>query len=120
MKQKPKIVCLCGSTRFESCFREIILTETLKGNIVLVPSGYRIGDVTHPGHRFAQSIPVDEMKVLFDSVHKAKIEMADEILVVNPDSYIGDSTRSEMEFALRLGKPIRFLDRVSPGHIGSG
>ncbi|MEU3297051.1 hypothetical protein ABZ722_32515 [Streptomyces longwoodensis] len=41
-------------------------------------------------------------------LHRRKIEVADEVLIVNPGGYIGDSTRSEITYASSLGKPIRY------------
>jgi hypothetical protein len=46
------------------------------------------------------------------AVHREKIRMADEILVVDVDGYVGDSTRQEIEFALSLGKAVRYWSRA--------
>jgi hypothetical protein len=35
--------------------------------------------------------------------------MADEIFVINVGGYIGESTRSEIEYAKRTGKAVRYL-----------
>ena len=43
-------------------------------------------------------------------MHKRKIDMADSIYVINVGGYIGDSTRSEIEYALNTGKEVRYLE----------
>lgn len=91
IEDRPIVVCLCGSTRFSHAFREANLRETLAGRIVLTIGCDKAG---------------------LDELHKHKIEMADEILVLNVAGYIGDSTRSEIAHALAHGKPIRWLENV--------
>lgn len=49
-------------------------------------------------------------KEMLDDMHKRKIDMADEIFVINVGGYIGSSTRSEIEYALRHGKKMEFLE----------
>ena len=51
-------------------------------------------------------------KEMLDDMHKRKIDMADEIFVINVDSYIGSSTRSEIEYAQATGKPVCYLEEV--------
>lgn len=94
MIEKPKIVCLCGSTKFLEVEREAYFEETWKGNIVLSHSGRRVQNKRTGG--------------FLDQLHLRKIEMADEILVLNVEGYIGDSTKSEIKHAHKLGKPVRF------------
>lgn len=101
----PTIVCLCGSTRFGEAYRQAMLDETLAGNIVLT-----VGCVTQSDSELqASGIITDDVKDFLDRLHKRKIDLADEILVLNVGGYIGDSTRSEIEHAERVGKPIRYL-----------
>lgn len=94
---RPKIVCLCGSTRFMEEFRRANLAETLDYNIVLSVGCDTKSIDFGPG-----------IKARLDELHKRKIDLADEILVLNVGGYIGESTRSEIEYAKRLGKPIRY------------
>lgn len=95
---KPKIVCLCGSTKFKDIFLEIGKNETLKGNIVLIPFVYK------------EEMNINKsQKLLLDKLHKKKIDMSDEIFIVNKDNYIGESTRSEIEYAKKLNIKIRYL-----------
>lgn len=97
----PKIVCLCGSTRFMHAFEQANLTETHKGNIVL-----SVGVNTK---KDAEISLAKDTKIRLDELHKRKIDLADEIMVLNVGGYIGESTRSEIDYALQTGKPVRFL-----------
>lgn len=99
--QRPKIVCLCGSTKFEEQFIITNRDETLKGNIVL-----SVGVFAHG--RDKQFISHTQ-KVKLDNLHKRKIDLADEVIVLNVDGYIGKSTRSEIEYAKNNNKSIRYL-----------
>ena len=49
-------------------------------------------------------------KEMLDDMHKRKIDMADEIFVINVGGYIGDSTRSEIEYAKAHGKKVKYLE----------
>ncbi len=100
----PKIVCLCGSTRFKEAFEKANREETMKGNIVLSVGCF--------GH--ADKIELaPEMKVQLDELHFKKIELASEILVLNVGGYIGESTRREINYATQLGRLIKYLE---PAH----
>jgi hypothetical protein len=93
---KPLVVCLCGSTRFRAEIAEANRAATMAGKIVLAP-----GVFAHSGDTLT-----DEDKARLDILHLGKIDMADEVLVVNPGGYIGESTRREIEYAKRTGKPV--------------
>ena len=107
----PTIVCLCGSTRFMEAFHEAGWAETLKGNIVL-----SVGVSKHlPPSHGGESLGPEVVEML-DELHWRKIDMADEVLVLNVDGYIGHSTRREIEYAEIIGKPIRYLEPLpQPG-----
>lgn len=98
---KPRIVCLCGSTRFAWAFEKANAEETLAGRIVL-----SVGCMTHA----ANLSITPEQKIALDDLHKRKIDLADEVLVLNVGGYIGDSTKSEIEYALNNNKPVRYLE----------
>ena len=101
----PTIVCLCGSTRFFQAFAEANLQETLAGKIVL-----SVGSHCHSDKELG--IAQDsEVKRMVDELHLRKIDMADEVLVLNVDGYIGSSTRKELCYAIGEGKHVRFLER---------
>lgn len=101
---KPKIVCLCGSTRFMDAFQSANLSETLAGNIVL-----SVGCNTKSDADIGFT---EEIKTKLDELHKRKIDLADEIFVLNVGGYIGESTRSEIEYAAKLNKPVRYLEEL--------
>jgi len=97
----PKIVCLCGSTRFGEAFRDAMREETLANKIVL-----SVGLLGH-----AEGLDMDgPIKAMLDELHKRKIDLADEVLILNVGGYIGSSTRSELDYATAAGKPVRFLE----------
>jgi len=99
--EMPTIVCLCGSTRFSEAYREANLRETLAGRIVL-----SIGCEWHGD----QALGLTEAdKERLDELHLKKVELADEILVLNIGGYVGDSTRREIEYAKSQGKRVRYL-----------
>jgi hypothetical protein len=98
---KYKIVTLCGSTRFKEEFVEVQKRLTLEGNIVI-----SVGLFGHSGDEDVWKPGVKEM---LDEMHLRKIDLADEIFVVNVSGYIGDSTRKEIAYAERTGKTVRYL-----------
>ena len=95
-----KVITLCGSTRFKEEFERVNRELTLLGNIVI-----SVGAFGHAGDTFTE-----EQKVMLDDIHKRKIDMADAIYVINKDGYIGSSTRSEIQYALRTGKQIIYME----------
>ena len=100
---KYKIITLCGSTRFKDEFIAEQKRLTLEGNIVISVGLF--------GHSGDEEVWTESTKVMLDDMHKRKIDLADEIFVVNPGGYIGSSTRSEIEYALQTGKIIKYLER---------
>lgn len=105
---RPTIVCLCGSTRFFETFQKVNLLETLAGRIVLT-----IGcDTKSDGDLFGckSEDEIDQLKRRLDQLHLHKIDLADEILVLNVGGYIGHSTRREIEHAKTHRKKIRWLE----------
>ncbi|NUK54949.1 hypothetical protein HRW14_32805 [Streptomyces lunaelactis] len=107
---RPKTVCLCGSTRFWAELAEANLRETAAGHMVLAPGC----DMKKPHPLWADAQRADELKQQLDELHRWKIRASDEVLVVNPGGYIGDSTRAEIAYAYNLGRPIRYTDPL--GH----
>ena len=101
--RKYKVITLCGSTRFKDQFLEAQKRLTLEGNIVI-----SVGLFGHSGDNEVWE-NMDEgtltaTKAMLDDMHKAKIDMSDEIFVINVGGYIGESTRSEIEYAEMTGK----------------
>lgn len=108
MKEKPIVVCLCGSTRFKDAFTDAQLRETLSGRIVLT-IGCSLRDDGEIFRGLSNS-ELHDVKSRLDELHKRKIDLADEVLILNVGGYIGDSTRSELLYAKELGKKIRWLE----------
>ena len=117
MVGKYKVITLCGSTCFKDAFMETQKRLTLDGNIVI-----SVGLFGHSGDNEVWENMADgtltATKAMLDDMHKAKIDMSDEIFVINVDGYIGDSTRSEIEYAKMTGKAGRFLEPIVD--IGDG
>ncbi|HNY05071.1 MAG TPA: hypothetical protein PK500_06690 [Candidatus Egerieousia sp.] len=105
MVGKYKVVTLCGSTKFKDEFMRAQKELTLKGFIVIT-----VGLFGHSGDDEAWTVGTKEM---LDDMHKRKIDMADEIFVINVGGYIGSSTRGEIEYAMAHGKGISYLQKVS-------
>lgn len=102
---KTKIICLCGSTRFtdEMLVKQWELTK--QGHVVLtwcvLPNSYFT-----QGSNLAER---ENVKGIVDETHKRKIDLSDEILVININDYVGDSTKSEIAYAIQHNKPVKWL-----------
>jgi hypothetical protein len=106
-EQRPRIVCLCGSTRFFPKFMETNFHETMAGRIVLSVGFYP--HAAEAAHGEGVGI-TPEKKEELDVLHLKKIDLADEIFVINCDGYVGESTTREIVYAMRTGKPVRWLE----------
>lgn len=102
MVGKYPVVTLCGSTRFKDQFFEVQKKLTLQGYIVISVGLF--------GHSGDDEVWTKGTKEMLDDMHKRKIDMADEIYVINVDGYIGSSTKSEIEYALAHGKKVNYLE----------
>jgi hypothetical protein len=105
---RPVVICLCGSTRFteQMLIKQWELTK--QGYIVLswcaLPNSYfKSDDCFHVGDK-------EGVKELVDEIHKRKIDLSDEVLILNIGGYIGESTRSELNYAISHGKKIIFME----------
>lgn len=105
---KPKVVTLCGSTRFYTHFQEALYKETMAGKIVLTVGFYPHAQVQAHGQVVGCT---DEQKVMLDNLHLRKIDMSDEILVLNVDGYVGESTTKEIKYAITMNKKVRWYDQ---------
>jgi hypothetical protein len=97
----PIVVTLCGSTRFMDDYNRLLREETLAGKIVLT-----VGCDTHS----EESLSV-ETKVVLDELHLRKIDLSDEILVINKGGVIGESTKREIQYATDHGKEVRYMEQ---------
>ena len=96
------MVTLCGSTRFREAFLREQKRLTLAGCIVLSVGLF--------GHSGDGEVFTEGIKEMLDDMHKRKIDMADGIFVINVGGYIGESTRSEIAYAMRTGKDVAYLE----------
>lgn len=97
MNNRPEVVCLCGSTRFEKHFHQIARRLSLEGKIVLTVHVFRAGE----------NLTVEQESFL-DTLHLFKIDMCARVHIVNIDGYMGTGTLRELEYARQLGKLVSF------------
>lgn len=102
MVGKYKVITLCGSTKFKEHYLEAQKRLTLEGNIVISVGLF--------GHSGDDEVWTEGTKAMLDDMHLRKIDMADEIFVINVGGYVGESTRSEIEYARQNGKAVRYLE----------
>ena len=100
-----------GSTKFKKEFMEAQKRLTLEGNIVI-----SVGLFGHSGDQEVwdgmDEGTLSKTKEMLDGMHKRKIDMSDEIFVINVRGYIGDSTRSEIDYAKEHGKKVKHLESI--------
>lgn len=101
MVGKFKVITFCGSTKFKEQFLAEQKRLTLSGHIVI-----SVGMFGHSGDAEVWS---DGVKEMLDEMHKRKIDMADEIFVIDVDGYVGSSTMSEIEYEKNTNKPITYF-----------
>lgn len=102
LKDKYNVITLCGSIRFKNEFMKVQEELTLDGNIVFTPNFFNNlkGEINA------------ETKKMLDEMHRQKIDMSNEIYVINCGGYIGESTKSEIEYAKANGKKISYLEDI--------
>jgi hypothetical protein len=103
-----KIITLCGSTRFKDEFISEQKRLTLEGNIVISVGLF--------GHSGDNEVWINKTKIMLDDMHLRKIDLADEIFVVNPGGYIGESTRREIDYANKTDKQVKYLIKTISTH----
>lgn len=94
-----KVITVCGSYKYKKEMTEITEKMALKGNCMLTPI-----ELSKPKK---EDYTEEEAKMI-DKMHKEKIKLADAILVVDVDGYIGSSTKSEIEYAKSLNKEVLY------------
>jgi hypothetical protein len=113
-RKKPKIICLCGSTKFADLHAIMRWNFEKDGKAICLMINYLpdwyckkefAGKIDHIGEQAGN-------KSILDELHFRKIDLSDEIFVVNKNGYIGESTRNEIEYAKSLGKPIKYLEPI--------
>lgn len=115
-ERKYRVITLCGSTRFRNEFYRTCAELTLDGNVVIMP-----GVFGHAGNAELYGIEYEssDTKKMLDEIHKQKIDMCDAICVINKDGYVGESTRSEIEYAKKHNKEILWMDEahIPPAYV---
>lgn len=104
MVGKYKVITLCGSTKFKDDFLREQKRLTLEGNIVISVGLF--------GHSGDSEVYTEGAKEMLDDMHKRKIDMSDEIFVINKNGYIGESTKSEIEYAIKTNKKVNYMEQI--------
>lgn len=99
--------------RFEAEMRAAAVSLSLSGVIVTGP----FVNMKHPDPRWATDELADPIKASLDRLHLAKIDLADEVVVVAPGGYIGDSTRAEIAYAEQAGKSVRYWGEKADAEV---
>ncbi len=107
MQGRFKVITLCGSTRFREEYIQAQKRLTLEGNIVISVGLF--------GHSGDSEVWAEGTKEMLDEMHLSKIDMADDIYVVNPGGYVGKSTSREIAYALSQGKKVGSLCPLNVG-----
>lgn len=101
---RAKVICYCGSLRVAmDAFKKAEYEAVLRGEIALLPCCMFVDIEREYG---AES----DYKIKADELHKRKIDICDEVHVLNVNGYIGESTRSEINYAYSIGKPVVYLN----------
>lgn len=103
---RPHVVCICGSMRFEDEMHLAAVEESLAGRVIVMPHVNMKRPLPVTLH--ALGATEDDVKEMLDGLHFEKIRLADEVLVVTRDGYVGDSTKREIAYAELIGKPVRY------------
>jgi len=108
---KRTIVCLCGSTRFSDAFQTANLSETLAGKIVLtIGCDFKSDDEL--------GLTIEDKKRLY-VLHLQKIDLADEVLILNVGGYIGEDTQKDLDYAISQNKNVRYLESTPFGNTST-
>lgn len=107
MADKTKVVTLCGSSRFVDLMA--VCTWLIEKNKNAIAIGLHLLPTWYPDcpdHHLAEHEGVAEQ---MDALHLRKIDLSDEIFVVDWDHYVGSSTSNEIAYAVKTGKPVRYF-----------
>ncbi len=109
-----EVICICGSTRFidQHAIARWEFEKTGKAICLMVnylPAWYGNEQGWNEDDHFAEQAGVKE---ILDELHFRKIDLADRVYVINVDGYIGESTRNEINYAIRTGKPIEYMESI--------
>lgn len=102
------IITLCGSTKFKDDYLKWQSILTLQGNLVI-----SVGLFGHSDHYYY----APGVKEILDDIHKRKIDLANEIFVIDKDGYIGNSTKGEIEYAIKTGKKVTYMSQYEKDYL---
>jgi methylmalonyl-CoA/ethylmalonyl-CoA epimerase len=105
----PRVVCLCGPPQFADAFRRAEEEETAAGRIVLSGGAQSARSDSRAGIEEGAVDPGAEL----DPIQRRKIDLADEILVLNVGGHLGAA--AEIAYARAQGKPLRWLEAPAGG-----
>lgn len=110
MSDKPKVITLCGSSRFPAAFHMANAHFSMLGYVVISLGLYGHADQPE-GARFLTSDGNETTteKRNLDQLHFRKIDISDGIFVINVGGYVGSSTKREIEYARSQGKFVEWL-----------
>ena len=111
---EARVITLCGSTKFEAAFAEVNQRLTMDGCVVISLGMFSLPDLPE----YDWTADCSDLKGRLGAVHFQKIRMADEVYIVDPGGYVGESTRREIAYAESLGKPVRYLSSRALGWNG--
>jgi hypothetical protein len=118
MVGKYKVITLCGSTKFKDEFIREQKRLTLEGNIILT-----VGLFGHSGDNEVWEGMDDgtltKTKEMLDDMHFRRIDMSDEIFVINKNGYVGTSTRNEINYAIKTGKKVVYMENVDTNNLSN-
>lgn len=97
-----KVVTICGSLRYANEMMKIATQLQLEKNYAVIQCVYNT-----EGLRFEEK----DASIL-DKIHRKKIDISDAIYVVNIDGYIGNSTKNEIEYAIKSGKEVMYHESI--------
>lgn len=106
---RPKVICICGSTRFVGEMAVKAWELEKQGIIVLSP---HLLPQWYAGVKEHHQAEAEGVSGTLDQLHLCKIDMADEVLVFNAGGYIGERTKVEVDYAKAKNKPISYLEPV--------
>jgi len=114
-KSRPKIICICGSTRFASLHMVKRWEFEKDGKVIclminVLPDWYSKEQEWNEPDHIGEQLGIKE---ILDELHKRKIDLCDEVYVINYQGYIGESTKSEIEYAKKIGKLIKYLEPIN-------
>ena len=105
--KKPKIVVLCGSSKF--CDIMAVCAWLIERDENAIAMGLHFLPQWYPACPDNHLAEHEGVAAAMDALHLRKIDLADEIFVVNYDDYIGDSTLAEIDYTSSIGKKIRWF-----------